>query len=155
MEKHEYLFKVFFYLTFMQHLYIVIYSLFVGQIYILKTVRWSMHLEISVDPTKPLGHRARLIGPGLCLCYVFVLSSMSAKFACTFSFDQYCLHKRPSFSTGHKYRGETTPMQTVWIKLDLINRTWPFILSAIEHSKFFELLSKGSDDLSLNICQMS
>ena len=78
-------FKVFFYHTFMQHLYKVIYLLFVGQIYILKTVRWSMHLEISVDPTKPLGHRARLIGPGLCLCYVFVLSSMSAKFACTFN----------------------------------------------------------------------
>ncbi|KAF6021410.1 FAM78A [Bugula neritina] len=34
-------------------------------IYILKTIRWNMHLEIAVDPNKPLGQRARLLGSGI------------------------------------------------------------------------------------------
>ena len=30
---------------------------------VLKTTKWNMKIEITVDPTKPLGHRAQLTGP--------------------------------------------------------------------------------------------
>ncbi|XP_067940708.1 protein FAM78B-like isoform X2 [Watersipora subatra] len=45
--------------------WLVAKSVDTNQIYILKTIRWTMHLEISVDPSQPLGHRARLLGTGI------------------------------------------------------------------------------------------
>ncbi|KAL4219604.1 Protein fam78a [Mactra antiquata] len=43
------------------YVWLVVWDMTVHKAYILKTIMWNMQLDIEVDPTKPLGQRARLI----------------------------------------------------------------------------------------------
>ncbi|XP_013420362.1 protein FAM78B [Lingula anatina] len=43
--------------------WLVAKNLIANRIYVLKTIRWEMSLDIKVDVTKPIGKRATLVGP--------------------------------------------------------------------------------------------
>lgn len=43
--------------------YLAMKNLATNEVYILRAITWSMDLTIGIDPTKPLGQRAWLVGP--------------------------------------------------------------------------------------------